>query len=60
MPHGPEKNLRRALLISHGRPIVFAQRPIRLTFLILIVALIGVLVAPMLRSTRQRAFQKKA
>jgi putative tricarboxylic transport membrane protein len=54
-----EENLRRALLISHGSPMVFLQRPLSLTFLILTVALIGVLVAPMLRSTRQRAFEEK-
>jgi TctA family transporter len=52
-----EENLRRALLISHGDPSVFLQRPISLTFLVLTVALVGVLVAPMLRSTRERAFQ---
>jgi TctA family transporter len=55
-----EENLRRALLISHGNPAVFVQRPISLAFLILTVALIGVLIAPMLRSTRQRAFEEKA
>jgi TctA family transporter len=54
-----EENMRRALLISHGNPAVFVQRPISLTFLILTVALIGVLIAPMLRSTRQRAFQEQ-
>ena len=35
-----EENLRRALLISHGSPAVFVQRPISLTFLIMSVALI--------------------
>jgi TctA family transporter len=54
-----EENLRRALLISHGSPMVFVQRPISLAFLILTVALIGVLVAPMLRSTRTRAFEEQ-
>jgi putative tricarboxylic transport membrane protein len=53
-----EENMRRALLISHGDPAVFLERPISLSFLILTVALIGVLVAPMLRSTRERAFEK--
>jgi len=53
-----EQNLRRALLISHGNPAVFVQRPISLTFLILTVALIGVLIAPNLRSTRTRAFEE--
>jgi TctA family transporter len=54
-----EENLRRALLISHGSPVVFVQRPISLAFLILTVGLIGVLVAPMLRSTRKRAFEEQ-
>jgi putative tricarboxylic transport membrane protein len=54
-----EENLRRALLISHGNPAVFVQRPISLTFLILTCALIGVLIAPNLRSTRQRAFEEQ-
>ncbi|HSB72145.1 MAG TPA: tripartite tricarboxylate transporter permease [Candidatus Methylomirabilis sp.] len=54
-----EENLRRALLISHGDPSVFLRRPISLSFLILTVLLIGVLVAPMVRSTRQHAFDEK-
>ena len=55
-----EENLRRALLISHGDAAVFVQRPISLTFLIMTVALIVVLVAPMVRSTRERAFEEQA
>jgi len=55
-----EENLRRALLISHGNPAVFVQRPISLAFLILTVALIGVLIAPNLRSTRTLAFEEQA
>jgi TctA family transporter len=54
-----EENLRRALLISHGDVAVFVQRPISLTFLIMTVGLIVVLVAPMVRSTRERAFQEQ-
>ena len=49
----------KGVLISHGNPAVFVQRPISLTFLIMTVALIVVLVAPMVRSTRERAFQEE-
>jgi len=51
-----EENLRRALLISHGDPIVFVQRPISLAFLLLTAALIVVLCAPAIRATRERVF----
>jgi putative tricarboxylic transport membrane protein len=51
-----EENLRRALLISHGDPAVFVQRPISLTFLVLTVALLAVLAAPAIRKTREKAF----
>ena len=53
-----EETLRRALLISHGDPMVFVQRPISLSFLVLTVLLLIVLVAPMIRMTRQRAFEE--
>jgi putative tricarboxylic transport membrane protein len=55
-----EENLRRALLISRGDPMVFVQRPISLTFLILTVLLILFLVAPSLRGLRARAFDEPA
>ncbi|MDQ4060450.1 MAG: tripartite tricarboxylate transporter permease [Pseudomonadota bacterium] len=54
-----EENLRRALLISHGDPSVFVQRPISLTFLVLTALLVIVLAAPMIRSARERAFQEE-
>jgi TctA family transporter len=51
-----EENLRRALIISQGDPRVFIERPISLTFLVLTIALILVLCAPMIRSARERVF----
>ena len=53
-----EEYMRRALLISHGDPIVFLQRPISATFLILTLALIIVLAAPAIRTARERAFRE--
>jgi len=51
-----EESLRRALLISHGDPWVFVQRPISLSFLVMTGALIVLLCAPMIRATRERVF----
>jgi TctA family transporter len=54
-----EENMRRALLISKGNPIVFVQRPISATFLLLALLLIVILAAPMIRSKRQQVFQEE-
>ena len=54
-----EENLRRALVISHGDPPVFVQRPISLTFLVLTLVLVVVLAAPMIRSGRERVFKEE-
>jgi len=51
-----ESNLRQSLLISHGNPAVFFQRPISLSFLILTGLLLVMLCAPAFRSTRKQAF----
>ena len=51
-----EENLRRALVISHGDPAVFIDRPISLTFLVLTLGLIVVLAAPAIRSAREKVF----
>jgi TctA family transporter len=53
-----EENLRRALLISHGSPFVFVERPISGTFLVLTALLVLLLAAPAIRSTRERMFVK--
>jgi TctA family transporter len=52
-----EENMRRALLITKGDFSVFVTRPISLSFLAMTAALIVVLAAPLVRVTRQRAFQ---
>ena len=52
-----EENLRRALLISHGDPVVFVQRPISVTFLVLSVLLLASMLAPAIRKTRVQAFE---
>ncbi len=54
-----EENMRRALLISKGDPMVFVQRPISGTFLVLTLLLIVLLAAPMIRSKRQEVFQEE-
>ncbi|MFD2182522.1 tripartite tricarboxylate transporter permease [Rhodoplanes azumiensis] len=51
-----EENLRRALLISHGSPAVFVERPISLAFLILTVIVVLILLLPAIRSGRDKVF----
>jgi TctA family transporter len=51
-----EENLRRALVISHGNPLVLVQRPISLTFLALTAVLVAFLCAPMFRVAREKIF----
>jgi len=53
-----EENLRRALVISHGNPSVFVERPISCSFLILTAVLIVILAAPTARSGRERVFKE--
>src|SRR6266550_6161899 len=47
-----EENLRRALLISRGDPMVFLQEPISLAFLVAAAALLIVIAAPAVRLKR--------
>jgi putative tricarboxylic transport membrane protein len=54
-----EENLRRALVISHGDPLVLVQRPISLTFLALTAILVVILCAPMIRTTRDKVFAEE-
>ena len=44
-----EENMRRAMLISHGDPMVFVTRPISALFLLLTVALLATFVVPAFR-----------
>ena len=53
-----EENLRRAMLLSRGDPLVFLQRPISASLLALTAALVFVMVLPNFRSTREVAFQE--
>jgi TctA family transporter len=53
-----EENLRRALLISRGDPIVFIEEPISLAFLIASALLLIVVAAPSIRAKREQALQE--
>ncbi len=53
-----EQYLRRALLLSHGDPMVFIQRPISASFLALTVIVLATLFAPMIRKKREEAFEE--
>ena len=51
-----EENLRRAMLLSRGDALVFFQRPISLTMLIIAGILLAVVLAPQVRKKREEAF----
>ena len=53
-----EENLRRALLISRGDPMVFLQEPLSAAFLVAAVLLLLVVAAPAIRRTREEALQE--
>jgi TctA family transporter len=53
-----EENLRRALVISRGDPIVFVERPISAILLALTVAAIAAIILPQIRRKREEAFQE--
>jgi TctA family transporter len=53
-----EENLRRALLLSRGDPVVFVTRPISLTLLIVSAALIIIVALPAISKKREEAFQE--
>jgi TctA family transporter len=53
-----EENLRRALRISSGDPMIFLQRPISLALLIAALALCVLVALPTIRSKREEAFQE--
>jgi putative tricarboxylic transport membrane protein len=50
--------MRRAMLLSRGDPMVFLERPLSLTFLILAVVLLLIVIAPNVRKKREEAFQE--
>jgi TctA family transporter len=53
-----EENLRRALLLSRGDPMVFLTRPISLTLLIIALILLLLVAAPAVKKKREEAFQE--
>lgn len=53
-----EVYMRRAMLLSRGDPMVFFQRPLSLTFLILAALLLLIVIAPNVRKKREVAFQE--
>jgi TctA family transporter len=53
-----EENLRRALLLSRGDPMVFLTRPISLTLLVISTILILLVLAPAVSKKRDEAFQE--
>ena len=55
-----EDNLRRAMRISAGDPMIFVQRPISLGLLLAALALCVLLVLPAIRSKREEAFQAES
>ena len=54
-----EENLRRAMRISGGDPMIFVNRPICLGLLLAAAALIIMVAVPAIRSTREEAFQEE-
>jgi TctA family transporter len=55
-----EENLRRALLLSRGDPLVFFERPISAGLLIAAVLLVLLIALPNVKRKRQEAFQEEA
>ena len=53
-----EENLRRALLLSRGDPMVFLTRPISLGLLICSAALLLIVISPAMAKKREEAFQE--
>ena len=51
-----EENLRRAMLVSRGDPMIFLQRPISLVMLLLAVGLLISTLAPAIRRRREEVF----
>jgi putative tricarboxylic transport membrane protein len=51
-----EENLRRALLLSRGDPVVLLTKPISAGFLIAAIILLGIILAPAIRRKREEVF----
>jgi TctA family transporter len=55
-----EEYLRRAMILSHGDPLVFVQRPISATMLGLAVVALIIVLSPAIRAKREEVFQEEA
>ena len=55
-----EENLRRAMRISGGDPMIFVDRPISLGLLIAAALLLLIVAVPAIRSKREEAFQESS
>jgi putative tricarboxylic transport membrane protein len=53
-----EENLRRAMLLSRGSPMVFITHPLSLALLLIAAALLLIVVLPSVRSKREEAFSE--
>ena len=53
-----EENFRRSMILSFGDPIIFVERPISLTILLVSLGLVLLIIVPQFRSTRDVAFQE--
>jgi TctA family transporter len=53
-----EENLRRAMRIASGDPMIFLERPISLGLLIAAAFLLLIVALPAIRSKREEAFQE--
>jgi putative tricarboxylic transport membrane protein len=53
-----EDNLRRSMMLSHGDPMTFLQRPISAGFIIASVILLVIVALPAIRKKREEAFQE--
>jgi TctA family transporter len=51
-----EENLRRAMLLSRGDPLVFFQKPISATFLVVSIVLLTIIALPNIRKRREEVF----
>jgi TctA family transporter len=54
-----EENLRRAMRISGGDPMIFVQRPISLGLLLAALVLLVIVALPTIRSKREEVFQEQ-
>ena len=55
-----EENLRRAMRISSGDPMIFVDRPISLALLLAAMALLIIVALPAIRTRREEVFQEEA